>query len=62
MAKKTTRPVTDDILDVRILGDKKLRDATYADLKKSAEEDQRAAVSLNALAKSKREISKNLKR
>jgi hypothetical protein len=62
MTKKNTRPVTDATLDVEILPGKKLRDATYADLINSAEQDEKAAKTLNASAKWMRERGEQLKR
>lgn len=51
----------DATLDIRILGDVKLRNATRTDLFRSAEQDEKTAKTRNANAVWKRELGKQLK-
>jgi hypothetical protein len=52
----------DATLDIRILGDTKLRNATRTDLFRSAEQDEKAAKILLAEAISKRELGRRIAR
>jgi hypothetical protein len=60
MSNSDIQQLIDATLDIRILGDKKLRDCTRADLLRSAEQDKKDANALSASAASKRAMGRRL--
>lgn len=61
MSNSDIQELIDATLDIRILGDTKLRNATRTDLFRSAEQDEKTAKTRNANAVWKRELGKQLK-